>query len=145
MRLRTLASSALTLLLAGGLTACPASELVPPEPDLIGISIPIPPPSLFEAPVQRVDVQGDTTLMDPVPETLVFLYEHSSGRGYFVFAEGSAFTFTDVELDLTDNCMQVWYEEPGEDGHESPFNYYRASIADDDQTIDLTKLNLGCP
>lgn len=140
-RLRTLLLASLALPAAGCNT--PTFPLDPP--DFLGISIPIPPPSLTLAPVQDVDIQGDLGLSEPVPQTLVYLYEHRGDRGYFVFAnDAGQFTFNEIELDLTNNCMQVWFEEPGEDGRTSEDGFFTATIADDDQSIDFEKLNLGC-
>ncbi len=140
-------------LILAGLLALPAlaacgpfgSPFVYAAPTFHGISVPIPPPSLSAEPVQDVDIDGNTNLETPVPQTLIYLYEHRSDRGYFVFADDAGeFSFTEVELDLTNNCMQVWFEEPGEDGRTSEDGFYRANIADDDQTIDLEELKLGC-
>ncbi len=114
-------------------------------PTFRGISVPIPPPSLLAAPVQDVDIDGSTNLMEPVPQTLVYLYEHRSNQGYFVFADDAGdFSFTEIELDLTNNCMQLWFEEPGEDGKTSEDGFYQASIAEDDQSVDFEELQLGC-
>ncbi len=140
-------------LLLAGLIALPAlaacgpfgSPFVYAAPTYHGISVPIPPPSLSAEPVQEVDIDGSTNLESPVPQTLIYLYEHRTDRGYFVFAdETGEFSFTEVELDLTNNCMQVWFEEPGEEGRTSEDGFYRANIAEDDQTIDIEELKLGC-
>jgi len=115
-------------------------------PGFRGISVPIPPPSLTLAPVQKVDMDGSLNLMDPIPETLVYLYEHRSDQGYFVFADDAGnFEFTEIEIDLSNNCIQLWFEEPGEDGKISEDGFYRANIAEDDQSVDVEELQLGCP
>ena len=147
LQLRRLILSALLGLTTSSLTACGpfGTPFVYAAPSFYGISVPIPPPSLTAAPVQKVDIDGSLNLMDPVPETLVYLYEHRSDKGYFVFADDMGeFVFEGLELDLSDNCMQVWFEEPGEDGKLSEDGFYRANIAEDDQSVDVEELKLGC-
>ncbi|MEZ4383411.1 MAG: hypothetical protein R3A79_18925 [Nannocystaceae bacterium] len=135
----------LLVLLVLAPAACNPHPFPLDPPDILGISVPIPPPSLTLAPVQAVDIDGDLGLADPVPETLVYLYEHRSDKGYFVFADDAgAFTFNELELDLSNNCMQVWFEEPGEDGQRSEDGFLRATIAADDQSVEVEKLSLGC-
>ena len=138
----------LGLLSAGALLGCApfGAPFVFSAPTFRGISVPIPPPSLAAEPVQDVDIDGSTNLMDPVPQTLIYLYEHRSDQGHFVFADDAGdFKFTEIELDLTNNCIQVWFEEPGEDGTRSEDGFYQASIAEDDQAVDFAELQLGCP
>ena len=135
------------LIAASGLLGCApfGDPFVYAAPTFRGISVPIPPPSLTAEPVQEVDIEGSTNLMNPVPQTLIYLYEHRTDQGYFVFADDTGdFSFTEVKLDLTNNCMQVWFEEPGEDGKTSEDGFYQASIAEDDQSIDFEELKLGC-
>ena len=141
-----------SLLLSGLLSALALAGCAPfgapfvySAPTFRGISVPIPPPSLAAEPVQDVDIEGSTNLMDPVPQTLVYLYEHRSDQGHFVFADDAGdFKFTEVALDLTNNCIQVWFEEPGEDGKTSEDGFYQANIAEDDQSVDFEELQLGC-
>ncbi|MBK8264139.1 MAG: hypothetical protein IPK80_22725 [Nannocystis sp.] len=128
------------------ISGCNFGGFALPSPTIHGISVPIPPPSLTAEPVQEVEIEGSLTLQSPTPETLVYLYEKGTDRGHFVFAdESGAFRFVDVALDLTNNCMQVWYEEPGEEGEKSPNAYFVASIAADDQSVAVTERKTGCP
>ncbi len=136
-------SSGLLALVA--LAAC--NEVVFPDapPDLHGISVPIPPPSLTAEPIQQVDVEGSLATDMPTPSTLVYLYETRSARGYFVLADDNGdFVIHDVLLDLTDNCMQVWSKEPGAEGQESQHTAFKASIAADDQSVDVAEWKSGC-
>src|SRR5690606_36097915 len=102
-------------------------------------------PSLRAAPVQLVEVHGTLETEAPVQETRVFLFDQVGGRGYFVTAdEAGAFVFTDVKLDLSDNCLEVWSEEPGADGQTSERSFYIADIGDDDATVVTMELADGC-
>lgn len=112
-------------------------------PLVTGISIPIPPPSLSAEPVQRVDIAG--MAKDVEPDTVVYLYEHGSDRGYFVRAdEVGDFLFVDVGLDLTNNCLQLWYAEPGVDGAESAYGIFVLMIGEDDQSVEIDERS-SCP
>jgi hypothetical protein len=82
-----------------------------------GISVPVPPPSLTAAPVQRVDIEGELG------------YDMSPGRGHHRVLAGDerglpgpssrpeddgSFLIRGhecVEIDLTDNCIEVWSED----------------------------------
>lgn len=111
----------------------------------IGISVPVPPPSLCAAPIQLVEVEGKLDTDAPVPDTRVFLFDQVSGRGYFVVASDSGeFVFTDVKLDLSNNCLEVWSEEPGAEGQASERSFYVADIADDDASVVTMELADGC-
>jgi len=110
-----------------------------------GISVPVPPPSLKAAPVQYVEVQGNLDVEAPVADTRVFLYDRSTGRGFFAYADPyGAFEFSAVKLDLTDNCLEVWFEEPGPDGDTSDHNFYVADIEVDDKTVVTMELAEEC-
>ncbi|MEZ4450618.1 MAG: hypothetical protein R3B09_14145 [Nannocystaceae bacterium] len=112
-------------------------------PLVTGISVPIPPPSLRAEPVQRVDVEG--LAKDVVPDTVVYLYELRSERGYFVpVDDDGAYVIPDVELDLTHNCLQLWYAEPGLDGTESAYGIFVLTIGEDDQSVEIDERG-GCP
>lgn len=133
------------LLALAALVGC--NEVVFPDapPDLHGISVPIPPPSLTAAPIQHVDVEGALASDMPTPGTLVYLYENRTSRGYFVVADDAGvFVLRDVLLDLTDNCMEVWSKEPGAEGQESQHTAFKASIAADDQSVDVEEWKSGC-
>ncbi|WAS89616.1 hypothetical protein [Nannocystis punicea] len=101
-----------------------------------GISVPVPPPSLKAAPVQYVDIQGNLDAEEPTADTRVFMYDRSGARGFFVYADQyGEFGFDAVKLDLTDNCLEVWFEEPGPKGQVSQHRFYVADIDEDDKTV----------
>ncbi|PCC75091.1 hypothetical protein SAMN02745121_03702 [Nannocystis exedens] len=101
-----------------------------------GISVPVPPPSLKAAPVQYVDVKGNLEVETPMADTRMFLYDRSGARGYFVYADPyGEFEFDAVKLDLTDNCLEVWFEEPGPEGQVSEHRFYVADIDEDDKSV----------
>ncbi len=113
--------------------------------DDLGISVPVPPPSLTAAPVQRVDIEGQLASANPEPKTVVYLQDAYGDLGVFVYAapDGS-FTFQGVEINLQENCLELWSEGPGPYGKESVHAFYQARIDDDDQTIRTTPLFRGC-
>lgn len=110
-----------------------------------GISVPVPPPSFAAAPVQVVEVEGELGVAEPEPMTRVYLYEATSDRGYFVHADDDGgFLFIGVQLDLTDNCLELWFEEPGPNGTTSVHSFFTAVIGEDDQSIVTKQLMAGC-
>jgi len=110
-----------------------------------GISVPVPPPSLTAAPVQEVDIEGQLASYEPEPGTVVFLQNAYSDLNYFVEAQpDGGFLFEGVELDLTENCLELWSEEPGPYGEMSVHSFFRASIAEDDQSVITTQFFDGC-
>lgn len=110
-----------------------------------GISVPVPPPSLKLAPVQRVDIEGEIGATAGEPGTRVFLSETRLGtQAYVDFPDDDgSFFFEGVELDLTDNCLEVWTEDG--DGNASVYSFFRASIDVDDQSVLTEQLFNGCP
>ena len=110
-----------------------------------GISVPVPPPSLKLMPVQLVDIEGDLGAMDVEPGTRVFLQETQGGLDGRVDTpeDDGSFFFEGVEIDLTDNCIDVWSEDA--DGNSSVHSFYRASIDVDDQSVLTVQLFYGCP
>jgi hypothetical protein len=115
-----------------------------PQIQETGISVPVPPPSLKLAPVQRVDIEGTVGMGAGEPDTRVFLNETRRGLpGQFVFPDGDSFFFEGVEVDLTDNCIEVWTEDSK--AKASVHSFYVASIADDDQSVLTMQLFNGCP
>jgi len=110
-----------------------------------GISVPVPPPSLQLMPVQFVDIEGKIGATEGGPGVRVFLEEIQGGMaGQFDTPEADgSFFFEGVELDLTDNCIDVWTED--DDGQESVHSYFRASIDADDQSVLTEQLFNGCP
>lgn len=130
-------------------TGCNSHPLTNPDagPQISesGISVPVPPPSLHLAPVQRVDIEGVIGMGAAEADTRVFLNETRRGLpGQFVFPEDDgSFFFEGVEVDLTDNCIEVWTEDA--EAEASVHSFYRASIADDDQSVVTEQLFNGCP
>lgn len=141
-----LARTALVVALAA-LSACNSTLIVHTDGPYIaenGISVPVPPPSFAAAPVQFVEVAGELG-SPPEPKTKVFLFEGVTQRGYFVHADDDgAFQFTGVELDLTDNCVELWYEEPGPYGQASVHSFFVAGIGPDDRSVVTDQLMAGC-
>ncbi len=112
-----------------------------PMPLINGISIPVPPPSLQLEPRQAVDVDG--TLDEQDLGVTVYLYEHVSERGYFVESTDSGdFMISAVDIDLTDNCIEVYTQKSEADPSVGVF--YRAGIAADDQSVEVEMLNEPC-
>jgi hypothetical protein len=142
-----LARTVLVVALAA-LGACNETLIVRTDGPYIGengISVPVPPPSFSAAPVQFVEVVGELGVATPEPKTKVFLYEATSDRGYFVHADSEGdFQFVGVELDLHDNCLEVWFEEPGPYGTASVHSFFTAMIGADDQSIVTDQLMAGC-
>jgi hypothetical protein len=139
---------ALVLALALG-TACNSHLPVSPDdgPQILenGISVPVPPPSLQAAPLQAVDIDGELGA-DVVDGTQVFLRDAVQGDpGYFILAEpDGTFHFKGVILDLSDNCIEIWSEEPGPEGAQSMTSFYHAVIAEDDQSVIAEQFFSGC-
>ena len=140
-------SALLTSLVLG--TGCNSHLLTSPDagPQIgdRGISVPVPPPSLKLMPVQLVDIEGEIGAMAGEPGVRVFLQETQRGLpGQFVFLEDDgSFFFEGVEVDLTDNCIEVWSEDA--EGQSSVRSFYRASIDVDDQSVLTEQLFNGCP
>lgn len=110
-----------------------------------GISVPVPPPSLRAAPVQEVDIEGELDDRTPEPKTEVHLWETTSEQGFFGLANADGtFRFEGVELDLTDNCIEVWAEEPGAYGHMTIHSFFHAYIGEDDQSVVTEQFFSGC-
>jgi len=114
-----------------------------------GISVPVPPPSLTAAPRQTVDVEGELRETDPEPGTEVFLRVYTLNGdydGYITEAEpdGTFFFDDEVTLDLTDNCIEVYSEAPSAYGSRSMVSFFRATIAEDDQSILTRQFFSGC-
>ncbi len=112
--------------------------------DMVGISIPIPPPSLTSAPVQDVDLFGDIT-GEPAGARVI-LHELRGDLEYSSdIAEDGRFDFAAVTVDLTNNCFAVFVEVE-EDGEllTGEAMYYTAEIAEDDQSAELVEAPEGC-
>lgn len=116
-----------------------------PQIDENGISVPVPPPSLTLMPVQQVDIVGQLRASAGGAGTRVFLLETQGGLPALVVSPeaDNSFFFEGVEIDLSDNCLEVWSEDA--QARPSVRAFYRASIGDDDQSVITDKLFNGCP
>ncbi len=101
-----------------------------------GISIPLPPPSVLQAPQQEVEVRGE--LEGSVGEGAeVRIVDNDGGDEASVPAEGLGFTAT-LEVDLTAACLEAWVVDA--DGAESSRRLY-STVIEDDETI---RVVAGC-
>lgn len=106
-----------------------------------GISVPLPPPSLYDAPMQDVDVDAQSMGEDPV---LAGTVAHASDMfGEATLAIELAGDDEHVELqglavDLRENCIELWLVAP--DGRESDRTFAHARI------VSATEIEtvLGC-
>jgi len=96
-----------------------------------GISIPLPPPSVLEAPQQEVEVHGQ--LDGAVPDGAeVRIVDTEGGAEASVPAEGGAFTAS-LEVDLSSACLEAWVIDA--DGSEGERRYYSTRIEPDDSIL----------
>lgn len=114
-----------------------------------GISVPVPPPSLRDAPKQTVDVEGDVNDPDPEPNTQVSVMVISTDGLPVTYTipvdpDGTFLFKGIINLDLTDNCLEVWSVVPGAYGSQSMHSFFHATIAEDDQTILTEQFFSGC-
>jgi hypothetical protein len=125
--------------LAGcGLTGCASHE---PKPafrgavaiDDRGISIPLPPPSLIDAPQQEVEIEGQVTGPDRLAGTTVHVVDNRGDADVEVALDDSAQFVTWMVIDLTDNCLEFWVEAP--DGQQGQHTLFSASIDEDEQVV----------
>lgn len=109
-----------------------------------GISVPLPPPSLFDVPKQSVDVvveiQGDGELAPGVELRLVdndgALDESLVLDDVVVAPEG--LVLEGLPIDLTQNCLELWLT----DGEiEGAHTLYHATIGADGRTVETVS---GC-
>lgn len=93
-----------------------------------GISIPLPPPSVLQAPQQEVEVQGalEGTVDDGAEVRIV---DTAGGDEASVSPDGMSFTAT-LEVDLTDACLETWVVDA--DGAPSERRTYSTRIEADD-------------
>lgn len=93
-----------------------------------GISIPLPPPSVLQAPQQEIEVQGALEgIFDEGSE--VRIVDTAGGDEASVSPDGASFTAT-LEVDLTDVCLETWVVDA--DGVESERRSYSALVEADD-------------
>lgn len=140
---RILALAAVTAVLSLG-TACNDVSIGGyddgPQIDKRGISVPVPPPSLWDMPIRTVTVEGQLGDSEPEPMTVVFIQDTFQDAGLFVEANpDGSFKFEDMQIDLTQNCLEVWSEEPGAYGRMSVHSFFRASIDPEDPSLIVTE------
>lgn len=102
-----------------------------------GISVPLPPPSLIDAPKQDVDVHADALGDDPVLAGTVAHVEDAMGESadeLELAADAHAFVIEGLSIDLTQNCLELWLVAP--DGRESQHVLVHAVIVPDDDDAD---------
>jgi hypothetical protein len=105
-----------------------------------GISVPLPPPSLLDAPKQDVEVEGQVIGDEAVPDgTIVHVVDSIGGGETQAVLESAATHFvTEIFVDLQDNCLELWLETP--DGATSqPASFH--TVIGDDETITVVQ---GC-
>ena len=96
-----------------------------------GISIPLPPPSVLEAPQQEVEVHGQ--LDGAVAEGAeVRIVDIEGGAEASVPAEDGAFTAS-LELDLSAACLEAWVVDA--DGAAGERRTYSTRIEPDDTVL----------
>lgn len=101
-----------------------------------GISIPLPPPSLFEAPTQDVDVQGEVMDSDELQAgaTVHVSDLHGEDAVSVELAAGQdTFVAEGLRVDLTDNCLELWLEDA--EGAQSERRQFTAEVNADGQTV----------
>jgi hypothetical protein len=99
-----------------------------------GISVPLPPPSLVDAPTQEVEVEGEVIGDEAVPEgTVVHLLESVGGEEATVELTSGAKQFVaGLRLDLTDNCLELWLETPDGRMSDEPARFHAVITEEDD-------------
>ncbi len=115
------------VVICGITVGCNEPRFLIPAPTLRGITIPLPPPSFADEVLVRIDVEGNVPFGFDTPGSYAYLYEKSSGRGYFVETDGINYTIYDVLVDVTDNCLETWFVD-SVDGEESQIVDYKAVL-----------------
>ena len=116
---------------------CNEPRFLIPAPTLRGITIPLPPPSFADEVLVNIDVSGSVPMGFANPGTQAYLWEESTGRGYFVSTEGTDFTIYDVLVDVNDNCMHTWFID-GVDEEESSVADYKATLQEGAEACEST-------
>ena len=126
------------VLLAGLLGACAVHEARPAFRSTVwigdrGISVPLPPPSFFEAPHQEVEVAGTVQHADELAAgTQVHIVDNAGDAEISVpLPEGENEFVATLELDLSESCLEVWLVAP--DGDESDRSLYSTRIVAADE------------
>ncbi len=113
-----------------------------------GISVPLPPPSLTDAPQQDVDVDAQALGDDPVLAGTIAHVEDLAGGGTAELelpADAHQFRIEGLPVDLTDNCLEFWLVAP--DGREGEPALVHAVIVpddDDEDTLESIATIAGC-
>ncbi len=95
-----------------------------------GISVPLPPPSLLDAPKQDVDISGSSDGPDALVAGTVVHVEDAEGAGHAelkLAADQRSFVIEGIAVDLRANCLELWLVTP--DGRESEHTFVSAAIA----------------
>jgi hypothetical protein len=107
-------------LLIAGVTACAFHEPVPAFRSTVwigdrGISVPLPPPSFFEAPKQKVELAGEVTQSNKLKAgTEVHVVDNRGDAEATVVLDAGQSAFeAGLSLDLSDSCLEVWLVAPG--------------------------------
>lgn len=106
-----------------------------------GISIPLPPPSLHDAPKQSADVEGEVVGLDGAAKNLIVrIVDEVGGAELEVpLTDVSTFHGHGLELDLTDNCIELWLED--DEGNQSERQRVHAVIDGAGEMISVVE---GC-
>jgi hypothetical protein len=135
---RRTVGAVLSLLAGGLLVACGVHEAKPSFRSSVwigdrGISVPLPPPSFFEAPHQEVEVAGEVQHgNDLASGTQVHIVDNEGETEIQVpLPDGESTFVATFELDLSNNCLEVWLVAP--DGSESERSLYSTRIVAADE------------
>lgn len=96
-----------------------------------GISIPLPPPSLVDEPVQDVDIRGTAPGEDElVAGTRIHVEDLEGGAELSVELDvkTASFELRGLTIDVTANCLELWLESA--DGRESERTHVRTVVVD---------------
>jgi hypothetical protein len=133
------------VLLAGLLTACAVHEARPAFRSTVwigdrGISVPLPPPSFYEAPHQEVEVEGQVQNADDLAAgTEIHIVDNVGDADIVVpLQQGESSFVGRLELDLSDSCLEVWLVGP--DGAEGDRSLYSTRIV----SVDEIEVVEGC-
>lgn len=133
-------ATTLLLMLLGATAACAVHEPRPAFRARVfigdrGISVPLPPPSLTDAPQQDVEVDGQLMGEAEIVEgTTVHVVDNVEGGRASVVVEANATGFTaELFVDLQDNCLELWVEAP--DGRESDRALFHTEVTPDDDIV----------
>jgi hypothetical protein len=131
------------LLLAGLVTACAVHEARPVFRSTVwigdrGISVPLPPPSFYEAPHQEVEVEGQVQHADALAAGTEVWIVDSFGDAEVAYplAEGESSFVAILEIDLSESCLEVWLVAPGGEEGERSLYSTRILAADEIEVVE---------